>query len=299
MKPERALAAERPLAQHCQELLRAEPGPAEVLPLLGLVAERFSRALAHNFAHISGRAAPAIIISAPRDCGVEELTGEIAPLAANSLLAAGINNAPFLASIEAEEVLRMVDRTFGGKGVVPSPLPDTFPLSAELMIARMEMLVVDAMTQALGHPEGGSAGVLRRDSSLVRLAPFTDDLRLTVLTFTITEKQSAPWRLTLAFPTAMLSQLLAHGEAINSLPAPPRPALDPLNGPASDVPLGIGAVLVDMTLPFATLSRLEAGQILPVAVARKIPLRIGEQTIAHGTIGEVDDRIAVQITQVF
>jgi flagellar motor switch protein FliM len=34
-------------------------------------------------------------------------------------------------------------------------------------------------------------------------------------------------------------------------------------------------------------------------VARNVPLRIGTRTIAHGTIGALDERVAVQITQAF
>ena len=47
------------------------------------------------------------------------------------------------------------------------------------------------------------------------------------------------------------------------------------------------------------IAALQPGQILPVAVARSIPLKGGGKTIAHGTIGAMDDRVAVQITQAF
>ena len=36
MKPERQLVAERPVAQHCAELVRPEPGADELLPQLRL-----------------------------------------------------------------------------------------------------------------------------------------------------------------------------------------------------------------------------------------------------------------------
>jgi flagellar motor switch protein FliM len=39
--------------------------------------------------------------------------------------------------------------------------------------------------------------------------------------------------------------------------------------------------------------------VLPVSVARAVPLRVGETTIAHGSVGAVDERVAVQITQAF
>jgi len=61
----------------------------------------------------------------------------------------------------------------------------------------------------------------------------------------------------------------------------------------------VTAVLVDMRIGFSQLSALKVGDVLPVAVARSVPLKIADTTIAHGTIGEVDDRVAVQITHAF
>jgi flagellar motor switch protein FliM len=55
--------------------------------------------------------------------------------------------------------------------------------------------------------------------------------------------------------------------------------------------------LVDVALPLSAISRLEIGQVLAVPVARMVPLRVAGRTVAHGSIGAVDDRVAVQITQ--
>ena len=69
--------------------------------------------------------------------------------------------------------------------------------------------------------------------------------------------------------------------------------------PYGDVPLTLSATLVDMTIGFRRLCALRPGDILPVAVARSVPLKADGKTIAHGTIGESDDRIAIQITNAF
>ena len=53
---------------------------------------------------------------------------------------------------------------------------------------------------------------------------------------------------------------------------------------------------VDVALPLSTISSLEVGQILSLPIARNIPVRVGKRTIAHGTLGSVDDRVAIQIT---
>lgn len=54
-----------------------------------------------------------------------------------------------------------------------------------------------------------------------------------------------------------------------------------------------------MRVPLARIAALRPGQVLPVSVARQVPLSIGGEIVAQGTLGEVDDRVALQIIQAF
>jgi flagellar motor switch protein FliM len=81
--------------------------------------------------------------------------------------------------------------------------------------------------------------------------------------------------------------------------AGPRVAADPMSDPYASLPITLTAVLVDMAIPFSKLASLRPGDVLPVAVARAVPLKAGERVIATGTIGEYEDRVAVQISNAF
>ena len=293
MRPERALVTERPAARHKLELLRSGPAADSVPPQLALGCERMSRALAAEFGRFAGGDAPAVVCAEPRTCTIADLAKDIAPLAANSLLAVGLTAAPLLATIEAAVVLRLVDRTFGGRGLVPDPLPSAFPLSAELLIQRLEAIVASACVMALpGCPD---IRALQRDGKLAQVVPFAADEPLTVLVFSVTETDTAPWTVTLALPANTLASLIGPTQ----LAAPRRRPSDPLSQPFGDMPLSVRAVLVDMSVPFSRISDLQPGDVLPVSVARSVPLQVGDQVIASGTIGAMDDRVAVQLTQVF
>lgn len=296
MKPERTFTAERPLARHCPELLRPAPAASELLPALARLGDRLARSLAAGLGRMSGGEMPTVRCHAPRECSMADLAGEIAPLAANSLLTPDTRNAPFLASIEAAAVLRMVDRAFGGRGDAPSPLPEAFPFSAELLITRLEAIVAAAAETAFGAQVGGSVQAIARDGALSQLSPFGADTALVVLTVEVHEAP-ASWKLTLGFPLATLTELVGAAQPLPK--AGPRVEANPAEEPFGDMPLPVTAVLVDMRIGFSQLSALKAGDILPVAVARSVPLKIADTTIAHGTIGEVDDRVAVQITHAF
>ncbi|MCB2075554.1 MAG: FliM/FliN family flagellar motor switch protein [Novosphingobium sp.] len=299
MKPERAFIADRPLAQHCPELLRAGPAPAELTPTLTKFGDRLARAFASGLVRIWGNDALEVSSNPPRECTMSELASEIAPLAANTLVSGGTRDERFLASVDAEAVLRLVDRAFGGSGEAPAEPPEAFPLSAELLISRLETLVVRTLEQALDAKSEGAIRALRRDGSLTELAPFADSEPLLVVTLDIEEAERAPWHVTFALPAKTAGDLFGKAEQPRAAGSGNRavPAAD--EEPFGDIPLTLCATLVDMRIPFSSLSTLKPGQLLPVAVARSVPLTIGDKVVAHGTVGEMDDRVAVQITHAF
>ena len=299
MKPQHEFIAERALAQHCPELVRAVPLPAELLPMLAHCGDALAKALGPLLAPLLGGEAPAVSAEAPQLTGSNALAEQIAPLAANSLMAAGADSAPLLVSIEAAAILRLVDRAFGGKGAVNGPLPELFPLSAELMIVRLEELACTALARAFGLAWPGAMRTVRRNASLGELSPFVPGTELAIQRFTIAEGGGASWAMTLALPLATLAALCGPSARLGPTSADQRAAVNPADEPYGALPLTLNAVLVDMAVPVSVLSALEPGQILPVSIARSVPLRIGTTTIAHGTIGALDERVAVQITQAF
>lgn len=296
MKPERAFTAARAAAQHCPELLRRGPEPAELIPQLARLGERLAKALPPALAALCGGEAPSVTALAPSETSESELAEQVGPLAANALLSSGVPGVTLLTSIEGKAMLRLVDRAFGGTGEPPARLPDSFPLSAELMIQRIEALVARCLGTALGYPDETELQVLRRDSRFAELAPFPAGIRLVALPIEVMEGMRAPWTLTLALPLPMLPKLLGQGDGSGSGRVS-RPA-DPARAPFAELPLPLSARLVDMAVSLHAVSALEVGAVLPVAVARAVPLRIGEQIVAHGTIGAQDDRIAVKLTQI-
>jgi flagellar motor switch protein FliM len=235
----------------------------------------------------------------PRETVPAGLAGDLSPLAPKRLLCAGSDDAPLMVSFDAEAVLRMVDRTFGGKGEVASPLPEVLPLSCELMIGRLETIFAERLSRVMGAVEADEIRPQGRDCSPSQLVPSTGTCQLAVLTLTVSEPARKPWDIHFIFPLTTMAQLLALGDRklstrnVNAGPA------DPAAEPFGDMPLPITAVLVDMRMAVSAIARIEPGAVLPVSVARSVPLRIGHTTIAHGTIGALDDRVAVQLTKAF
>jgi flagellar motor switch protein FliM len=121
---------------------------------------------------------------------------------------------------------------------------------------------------------------------------------LSALILEVETSHGGKWRIVLAVETAALPSLLPKRVSEPSTAASRRkPGID--DAPFAELPLSVGARLVDMAMPLHRLASIEPGAVLPIMVARSVPLQAGEIVIARGTVGEVDDQVALQITQTF
>lgn len=291
-------------ARHCPELLGAGPSIEELAPALSLLGEKLARVLPSTLARVAGGEPPLVRAGMPAAVTLAQITqGDgAADLAAHTLMTMAPKRLPLLATLAAAPVLRLVDIAFGGRGAVPKPLPDAFPLSAELLVGKLEEALAAALSAALGaaHP----VEPRRRETSLRQLAPFAEDEPLLQLTLEVVEAGGGaePWSLALAFPQATLAAALVvprRRRIARGAGAGPAPVPAPDAPPFADVPLEVTALLVDMQIGFSRLANLKPGDVLPVAIARAVPVQVGGRTVATGTVGELEDRVAVQIAQSF
>ncbi len=291
MKPQREFVAERVAAQHCEALLRSGP-KADPLIAFARFGERLAEGLPSALAPWHGALPPVVACGAARQCDGAELGAGIGSLASNCLVAYAAQDHPLLLSIGAPAVFSLIDRAFGGRGTVPDPLPGAFPGSGDVLIQRIELLIAERIGIALEQ----AVRPLRRDASFARLAPFAPACRVATLDIAISgDRALENWSFTLAASLEALPHICGDGGHAAKPPRAPS-AADPAAEPFGAVPLHLCAVLVETQVPVSALAALEVGSVLPVAVARKVPLRIGGRTIAHGTVGELDDRAALQIS---
>lgn len=287
-----------PKARHCAELLGAGPSIGDMVRPLAKLGEKVARTLPAGLGRLTGGEPPVVRIGIPAEGTLESIAGEDGALAAHSLMGLGPRRLPLVATFEAAPVLRLLDRAFGGRGAVPDPLPAAFPLSAELLLARIEEAIAAALSAGLGGDETHRVSPLRRDTDPAQLAPFAAAEPLLRIVLEVEEAGAQPWSLSLAFPLSTLAAaLVVPRRQRRAAPRAPRPG--PGEEPFASMPLEVTAVLVDMSLPFSRLSALRPGDVLPVTVARSVPLRVDGRTIATGTVGEVEDRVAVQLQHAF
>ncbi|WP_420381483.1 FliM/FliN family flagellar motor switch protein [Novosphingobium sp.] len=304
MKGNFDFVAERALARHSPALMRPGPAEAEVLAALGAASARLVRTLPGALSRLCGVELLKVGIAPPQDMTLADFASE--NLCSYSLYSASTVGERLLSAIDAEAVLRLVDRAFGGPGDVPRPMPRELPMSADMMLARIETILAAQLGAALGSTTGGRPVILplRRETDLAQLQPFARDTRVAMIEIAVADGARAPWPIRFALPMTALPMLTGMA----GLPAgtrAPGPASDPAREPFAAMPLRLTALLVDTRVPLHVVTRLEPGQVLNLPIARAVPLIAGRQgkgqtvghAIGHGTIGAMDDRVAIQMTQ--
>ena len=276
-KPIRAFVAAAPAAQHCAELVARGPDPAELGLRWRMLGERLAEALTLHLAPVLGGKSPRVAVSAD---------ATLPPVAAHGLVNRTSTQEPLALAIDGAAMLRLIDRAFGGPGEVPLPLPSTLPPSATLVVGRVAAAIGAALADTL-------------DCSTEELvfqprAEAPEAMGAAALTLLVSQGSDPAWPIVLALSPGGLAEWLGP----RRVEAAARRSADPAAAPFADVPLPLAARLVDMRVPLSTVARLEPGMVLPVAIARAVPLEAGGVVIARGTVGNQDDRIAIKLTHI-
>ena len=290
----------RPIAQHCPELTERGPRPEERAEAFASWRRDLARELSQEMTTLLAGSKLDVAIAEPDMVHGADVFKRVGGVAANCLLRFGEPDQQALLSCSNETVVALTDRGFGGNGELPSDPVSSLPHSAALMIEQIARTVasVIARVSALddGSGETESDTIIRDD--LARLRPFTPSTPCALFTIELLAGDGVSWSGLLAMSSAKLDGLLA---GITS----PQPANDDDESDGrldaavfGQVPLPLEAVLAEFELSLGQLDRLAPGDEIPITIARDIPLRIGARMVACGSLGTMEDRMALKVTAV-
>jgi flagellar motor switch protein FliM len=304
MKLAHDFAAARVAAQHCAELVARGPRPEEREAMIGAWRRDLARDLGQMLAPLLGADRLHAEVSAPEWLLGSDVIARIGPVAANSLLRCGAGvsqnaSTEVLLSLDHATALALAERSFGGEGRVGEPSLDPLPRSAQLLCDEVAVLVAGALARARlgdGAGAGAEAGgeVIIRSENAARLRAFDPAGKAVLFALQLADAQGIVWRLNLALSAGLLDDLLPA-------PGAARPSPDPRAGDAAaacftSIPVALCAVLAEFDLTLGQLDRLAPGDTFPIPMPRSVPLRIGAMLVAHGSIGTLDERMALCLT---
>lgn len=277
-------------AQHCEELLANTLETVDIAGDFARFGTRIARALQPQLAKLFDA----------RKLETELVECAMAPAAElPATLGASLHHARFalsgkglgmLASTSVGAVIGEFDRMLGGDGAVPANAI-ALPASADRFARKMEAALLDACIEATGRGDLSASG---RGSDLGEIVPGSARAQVHIATIAVNRPDVAP--LTIKIATCETTFVQFAGEAPVGKAVRRSIGEGPIEGSAlALVELPMTATLVDMAIPLHRIVALQVGAMLPVPVHRSVPLTIADTTIAHGGIGAIDDRVALEI----
>ena len=285
---------------HCPQLLGERIEDADRARCLGALAGRLSLQLPEAMAAMFAGSRPQVTCGERRQIKAGELDKACEDYTSASVFALGSGGPIVSVLIAKADILRLTDRLFGGTGELPDPLPEKLPMTADLVLARLDQALGEGLADddRTHDAEGTRPQLLRRTrdaSKFIDGENPSSDCKL--LDIAVTEPGRESWNLVLGVRDTALDKM-ARNSADRAGRAKKRPvAPDPRVAPYADIPFDVTATLLEMTLPFDRLSDLKVGDRLPVAIPRRVDLALAGRVLASGTIGTREDRVALRLTR--
>jgi flagellar motor switch protein FliM len=333
MRPVRDFTGERALAVHSPELLSRAgiasgadglPG-ATLTPARGDGSDNASAQSDPDAAHSEALAEFANDLCAKLAVQAQNLLGGRAPAASaeNAELRSGAaleqamrermvhfrldwSGMPrCLISFDCKAALTLTDRIFGGDGKYVDAQASEVPRSTMLAMEKVAVTLARPLP-ALLDPKGNlatqDAGLqdpqIEGHMKIAKLTAFPRAATCVSWTFTINQDDHDPWPFTISWLESDLKACLAPSGSAQENDALTGGRLGETAAHSCEaVPLELTATLAKMQLPLSRLANLKPGQTLPIPMHREVPLAVAGTTLAHGSIGTLDNQIAVRITR--
>ncbi len=306
MRMNHDFAPARAAAQHCAELTAhghaRGPRPEERAEMLTAWRRDLARTLAEDLSPLLSGDRLEVTLSEPEALTGADALRRIGMVAANSLIRCGASAETALLSFDLAAALALTDRSFGGDGKPAATAPEALPRSAALLVEEAAAMIAGAITNVSYGDTPPPAGVMARGEVIVRsesaarLKAFALDAPCLMLTLVIANDQGCEWRASLALAAERMDRLLP-GTGRLARPKTGRSAASPLAAPLAGVPLPLHVVLAEFDLSLTRLQALKAGDTIPLAMGRQVPLMVGEKLIAHGAVGTSEDHMAIRLSR--
>ncbi len=283
-------SGERRAAQHCEELLA---NPLETVDLAGEFARfgtRFARALQPRLAKLfDARKLETELVEREKSpaAALGETLGEKLHHARFALPGKGLG---VLASAPVGALIGEFDRMLGGPGD-GSDEAIALPASADRFARQIEAELLGAAIEASGR---GDLATAERGSNLGEIVPGSARAPVLVARIAINRPDTPTLTVTISTCETTFAQFASEAP----VGKPTRRSIGEggiENSALALVELATTATLVDMAIPLHRVASLQVGAELPIPIHRNVPLSIADITIAHGAVGALDDRVALEI----
>ena len=200
--------------------------------------------------------------------------------------------------MDADLISLLVDRFYGGRGPRHVVGRQEFTPTEQRLITRFSNEIINSLVDCWADIAKLDPFLVSRETGVGHADILSADANVIVQTFEIDLGEKDKRLIEIVYPEDGFA-------AIEAPPAAPRRAEEPrakdpiwqsqLIQRLDDVRLPVRTVLARPNLKMSELMALQPGDVIPVTIARNLPLLIGDRVFAHGSIGEQDGCAAFMI----
>lgn len=199
--------------------------------------------------------------------------------------------------IDAELVSHLVDRFYGGSSGRPTIDRRDFTPTETRLATRLAENVMSALVDCWADIVPVEAVFVGRETNVTQAEIMAGEAEVVVQTFEVDLGDRVTGLIEMVYPKDGLAglEIVSTDKGGEDM----RPA-DPvwqmrLGRRLEDVRFPARTVLARPNLKISELVSLKPGDVIPIHIARHLPLLIGERVFAHGSIGEQDGCAAFMI----
>lgn len=202
-----------------------------------------------------------------------------------------------LCVLDGRFVFELLDLFFGGTGAAPAVMPGEFSPAAEAMVARLGGMIARPLIAAWEPLAPLDFAVGRVEANPALLGVPAEDA-LIVTRFGFASADEPPVCIDLLYP---VDALKPHGPTLTGKvldKAEPDPAWrTALTRAAMNVTFPVRSVLAEPVVPLSLLMNLKPGDVIPISFGAEVPVMVGGDRFACGTVGASNGQAAVRLTK--
>ena len=219
------------------------------------------------------------------------------PDALTAWLPLGMGERNALCVFDGAFVLKLLDLFFGGTGAAPMVMPTEFSPAAEAMVERLGAMIAGPLTVAWEPVVRVDFTIGRCEANAAMLNDVDGDDAMIITRFGLAAGDADPIHIDLVYPVTTLKP---HGTALTAKVLAKSVDKDQqwqnaLTRATMGVRFPVRSVLAEPRISLARLMDLAVGDVIPIHFSNDVPVMVGGDRFATGTVGTSNGHAAIQL----
>lgn len=270
--------------------------PMSALPALDRISERMARRIRDVIGPLA-RAKPRVTMEPVSIRRFEKWVADQPEFTSLSIYRFRPLKSGILVAIEPRFVSQLVNSLYGGVGSAIVGRKDEFTATEEQLLVRLVDGIVGTMCEVWSEVVAVSAQISSRETNTAYASLVRGEDPVAVARFNVTPLEGRPAVIDILYPVASLRTIEAElsAKVLDDAGASAGEWRARMGEAVGEVRVEAHSVLARPTTTLSKLLNLAPGDVIPVSIPALVPLLVAGRTLALGTVGEQNGRVALKI----